>query len=102
MSKASYRAAKRKKANRKAPLLIIVGGVILLLLTAFFALRSKPASNYKAEVNSTPAIRVDKENVDLGTIKLGQTVQVAFDVTNVGDKPLRFTEAPYVEVKEGC
>ena len=33
---------------------------------------------------------------------LGKTVQVDFKLTNVGDQPLTFTEAPYVEVVEGC
>jgi hypothetical protein len=47
-------------------------------------------------------LKADKEKVDLGQVKLGQNVKVAFVLTNVGDKPLRFTEAPYIEVKEGC
>jgi hypothetical protein len=45
---------------------------------------------------------VDKEQVDLGNIPLGQTVEVTFNVANVGDQQLRFTEAPYVELVEGC
>jgi hypothetical protein len=29
-------------------------------------------------------------------------VQVEYQLTNVGDKPLRFTQDPYIEVVEGC
>jgi len=33
---------------------------------------------------------------------LGKTVEVSFLLTNVGDKTLQFTQAPTIEVKEGC
>ena len=49
-----------------------------------------------------PPLKVDKDEVDLGNVKLGQTVEVTFNVANVGDKQLRFAEAPYVELVEGC
>jgi hypothetical protein len=45
---------------------------------------------------------VDKEKVDLGEVKLGKTVEVSFELTNVGDQTLRFSEQPFIEVKEGC
>jgi hypothetical protein len=54
------------------------------------------------EVNGAPSIKVDKEQVDLGDVKLGKTVEVTFKVTNVGDQTLRFQEQPYIEVVEGC
>jgi hypothetical protein len=44
----------------------------------------------------------DREEVDVGDVPLGQTVEVSFEIANTGDKPLRFIEAPYVEVVEGC
>jgi hypothetical protein len=45
---------------------------------------------------------VDKEQVDLGDVKLNQPVEVTFQITNVGDKTLRFEEQPYIDVVEGC
>jgi hypothetical protein len=54
------------------------------------------------QVNGQPARQVDKEKVDFGDVKLGQTVEAKFAVTNVGDQPLRFTAKPYIEVIEGC
>jgi hypothetical protein len=53
-------------------------------------------------VKGTPAMRVDKELVDLGNLELDKTVQVTFNITNVGDQTLRFIEQPYIEVVEGC
>ena len=54
------------------------------------------------EVTGAPKLKVDKSDVDLGTVQLGQTVEVAFELTNIGDRQLRFTDVPYVEVVEGC
>lgn len=96
---------KPKQTGSIAALFIILGGVLLLAASVFFVLRRSPTADQgseKGSVTGAPAIRLDKENVDLGTIKLGQTVNVSFEITNAGDRPLRFTEAPYVEVLEGC
>lgn len=82
--------------------LIIVAGVILIAVIAIGGSNNSTPANYVPEVKGAPALKIDKEKVDLGDVKLGQTVTVLFDVTNVGDQPLRFQEAPYVEVIEGC
>jgi hypothetical protein len=81
--------------------LIIVAGVALIVVTVFSATRNAaPAA--ATEVVGAPALKVDKEKVDLGTIALGTTIEVKFEVTNVGDQPLVFTKAPYLEVVKGC
>jgi hypothetical protein len=80
----------------------VLGGVLLLGLTAFLFWRGGAASSAQIEVSGAPRLKADKEKVDLGAVQLGQTVQVSFKIANVGDKPLRFTEDPYVEVVEGC
>ena len=84
------------------PYLLMLGGVVLLGLTAFLFWRGNASPKAAIEVKGSPALKADKESVDLGEVKLGQTVQVSFQISNAGDKPLRFTEKPYVEVKEGC
>jgi len=91
----------RKPTNPLAPILLVLGGVLLLGLTAFLFWRGA-ASSAPIEVSGAPRLKADKEKVDLGAVQLGQTVQVSFKIANVGDKPLRFTEDPYVEVVEGC
>jgi hypothetical protein len=63
----------------------------------------KPAASLAAiEVKGSPSLKVDQEKIDLGDVKLGKTVEVTFMLTNVGDQPLRFSKAPYIEVAEGC
>jgi hypothetical protein len=70
-------------------------GLILLIGCA-----AAPAST--PEVNGAPKLKVDRESIDLGDRKVGQLVNVSFEITNVGDQPLRITEPPYIEVAAGC
>jgi hypothetical protein len=93
---------RRKSANAFGPILIVLGGVLLLAVTAFLVWRGNASTSVAIEVTGAPRLKADKEKVDLGNVRLGQTVQVAFEIANVGDQPLRFTEDPYVEVVEGC
>jgi hypothetical protein len=81
---------------------LVAAGVILIAVVLIGGNANSTPTNYVPEVKGAPAVKVDKEKVDLGNVKLGQTVSVSFDVTNVGDQPLRFKEKPYVEVVEGC
>ncbi len=103
MSKrAREEALRRKPANRPPWLLFLsLGGLILMMLAGFAAWRD---ATLKAKIETTgaPRLRADREAVDLGNVQLGQTVKVAFELTNVGDQPLRFKEQPYIEVVEGC
>jgi hypothetical protein len=96
--------AKRKqnpRARSKIPLFLMLGGAAILIAALFFVFR-KPAPPYTPEVSGGPSLKADKEKVDLGDIRLGRTVQVSFTIKNVGDQPLQFSDAPYIEVKEGC
>jgi hypothetical protein len=83
-------------------LLIIVAGLALIVVALISSSGGQSASPTTPQVSGAPALQVDKEKVDFGAVKLGQTVEVKFEVTNVGDQPLRFTKKPYVEVIEGC
>lgn len=90
--------------KRRMPLWLPVIGVVgvALLGVVLFNVTAKPAPAVKPEVAGAPALQVDKEKVDLGTVALGDTVEVKFEVTNTGDQPLVFTKAPYLEVIKGC
>lgn len=90
-----------QKKNDKTPLILGIGSVIILIIAAVFVFQKKPAS-YTPEVTGGPSLKVDKEKVDLGDMKLGSTAQVSFEITNVGNQPLQFSKAPFIEVKEGC
>ena len=96
-----YPKKRQKQGPKWWPILVALGGMLLIVL-AFFGLRDKPTPKTPLEVSGSPSLKVDKEKVDLGNVKLGQTVQVSFQLTNVGDQPLRFSKQPYIEVMEGC
>ncbi len=79
--------------------LIIVAGVVLIAVAVLSNNSSSPAA---PTTGGAPALNVDKDRFDFGDVKLGQTVQVSFEVANTGDAPLRFKEKPYIEVAAGC
>jgi hypothetical protein len=54
------------------------------------------------EYSGGPSLKVFQEALDLGDQELGQTVPLRFEIANVGDRPLRITEPPYLEVVKGC
>lgn len=104
----------KRKSNRKNsksllanPLVLVLAGLILMV-GAVFAFRrlTQPIATQtppvNAEVQGAPGLKVDKEKVDLGDVPLDQTVTVTFQLANIGDQILRFTEQPYIEVKQGC
>lgn len=100
-----HKQKKNLRHHRKKqpwPMLLLFGGALLLVIGAVFAFRKPPQPKAAIEVSGTPSLKVDKQKVDLGDVKLGQTVDVKFTLMNVGDQTLRFSKAPYIEVLEGC
>lgn len=96
---------KKNTRHKRQPmpwLLLLIGGGLLLAFGAVFALNRPSQSKAPIEVAGSPSLKVDQEEVNLGEVKLGQYVEVSFQLTNVGDKSLRFEKTPYVEIKEGC
>jgi hypothetical protein len=81
-------------------LLLIIGAGVVLIAVALIS--SRQATTATPQLGDGPALQVDKEKVDLGDVPLGETVNVSFELTNVGDKPLQFTKKPYIEVAAGC
>jgi hypothetical protein len=108
MSNRQLRKAAAKYQQQQTPRVLwwaiglVLAGVVLIAVVVISSNNNSTPANYVPEVTGAPALKVDKEKVDLGNVKLGQTVSVSFDVTNIGDQPLRFEERPYVEVVEGC
>ena len=72
-----------------------LAGLILLIGCA-----TAPVS--RPEVTGAARLKVDRESIDLGDRKVGQPVSASFKITNAGDHPLHFSEAPYIEVAAGC
>jgi hypothetical protein len=97
----------KSKTSQPGPLMVVLAGALLLIVAAFFVFRGNSGSSSTPPANFTPEasgghLKVDRDSVDLGNVPLGKTVQVAFTLTNTGDRTLKFTEAPYIDVKEGC
>jgi len=89
-----------RKERRPVLLYLLIGaGVFLIIAAIWLAL---PKDNSQADQTGTPAITVKPEKIDIGEIKLDTPVSFEFDITNTGNGTLRFAEAPYIEVVEGC
>ena len=78
-------------------MIILVGAVVYGALSS-----RRPTVNVPVEVSGRPAIKVDQTRIDMGDVKLGKTVEATFQVSNVGDQPLRISSAPTIKVLEGC
>jgi hypothetical protein len=105
MSKIRKPVPKRRQtqsgSNRLPTLVLVIAGIVVLIGALFFAFR-KPATAYVPAVAGEPSLKVDQEKIDLGNMKLGSTAFASFQLTNVGDQELQFTQAPTIQVLEGC
>jgi hypothetical protein len=101
-----YKSKRRSSKPINLSLLIVLGGAIVIAAGALLVFSGGGSStvdpSFRPEVTGQPALKADQERVDLGNVRLGEWVSVAFQLTNIGDRPLFFTETPYVEVVEGC
>jgi len=87
---------RRQKQKKSFPWwLLAIGGVLLVMSAFFFA-------NQSGNDGGTPSITVDQQKIDYGDVKFNVNKTFAIKVTNTGDGTLRFKEAPYIEVLEGC
>lgn len=109
MSKSKFSSKRRKKQAGpskflSSPLVLVLAGIVLVAGALFALWKSgQPENpNVPVEVSGSPRLKVDQELVDLGDVPVNQTVSVAFQLTNVGDETLRFTEVPSIKVVEGC
>jgi len=105
MSKHQSKSKSKKNQDRRNSLILLVAvvGGALLLLGAFLAFpKQETDPNFVAEVDGAPSLKADKEKIDFGDVRFNEMVTASFTLTNVGDEALRFTENPYVELKEGC
>jgi hypothetical protein len=92
-----------KLSKRKNwPIILLAGGGALLLIGAFFAFVKPSQINAARDDSGTPRLEVDQELVDFGDVKVDRLVEATFRLTNSGEGTLRFTDAPYIEVLEGC
>jgi len=100
-----YRTKIKPKAQPKQnllPLWLTLLGIGLVLVAFFVFWNNSRQQKANIQVTGAPRLQVDQEVIDYGDVKLGTPVKTDVRVTNIGDQPLRFTEAPFIEIKEGC
>jgi hypothetical protein len=103
-TKARIQERRRKAQRRNTLIMVIVGGLLIItagVMITWDAWSSRADSSLVA-VGGQPSLVVDQELIDYGDVKLNTNLTFDLVVTNVGDQPLKISEAPYVEVKEGC
>lgn len=107
MSKKSYK--KRRVASppppKRFPWLWLTIGAALVLVAGGLGLVWSSSADTPAvtpAVNGSPRLAVDRTEVDEGYIKLNTVVRSTFQLSNVGDQPLKIIGEPWVELIEGC
>ncbi len=93
MSKNKKKLQRQKQTQNYPWLFVALGGVLLVIAAFFLANR---------DGGGTPSIVVDQQKIDYGDVRFGVEKSFAIKVTNTGNGTVRFKEAPYIEVLEGC
>lgn len=81
---------------------IVFGAVAIVVVAGIFLTANVSTAGYVPEVKGAPSLKVEQPYVDLGTMHWNQPAKVSYVLHNVGDQPLRITETPTIQVKEGC
>lgn len=81
---------------------IVIAGVAALFAWSFVDSNAKSNTSVPIEAKGRPKFVADQAQIDLGDVRLGRTVQAEFKFSNTGDQPLSFTQAPIIQVVEGC
>jgi hypothetical protein len=84
----------------------IVGALVLLPIIGVLLLGQSSGGgidpNFTPKVSGAPSLEVVQPFFELGDQHFNNTVQVVYNLQNVGDQPLQILEIPRVQVLEGC
>ena len=96
--KTQYQKKKQKEKQSKRLLIgLVSGGIALIAFALFMAFGGSSKDD-----GGTPVVSVDQELIDYGVVKFNTGLAFEVTVTNEGDGMLRFSEVPYIEVRDGC
>ena len=113
-SKSKGKRAPIGKKRSPWPIVLVLGGLALVVAVIAGSLLYKPGQPAEdtgpgtpslaiAEINSSPEAQIDGLKVDFGDLKLGaELASLTLTVANSGDKALNFTQAPYIQLADGC
>jgi hypothetical protein len=99
---ATKRKPKPPARRSLLPLWLVLAGLALAALAAAGFWNNTRPGRAGVQAGGGPRLWVEPEVIDHGNVRLNTRVKDAIRVTNAGDRPLIFTEAPYVQVLEGC
>jgi hypothetical protein len=109
MSSSSHKSRQRKTRNILGipikTLPWVVGALVLLPIIGVLLFGQSAGSidpNFTPKVSGASSLEVTQPFFDLGDQHFNNTVQVVYNLQNVGDQALHIQEIPRVEVLEGC
>jgi hypothetical protein len=111
----SKQKGKRAQSRRSPwPVLLVVGGVLLVagVIAASLLGGSSPSDDAAGSgapalsitaIDKSPEAQVDGLKVDFGAMQLGgELATLQLTLKNTGDGALKFSEAPYIQLADGC
>ena len=97
------RRRRQEERNRSLKTAIpVVAGIIILLAVGYslFTLATQSSRPVSGVVG--PRLQVDRDQIDLGRQKLGNTVRAVFNLKNLGDGTLNLNVPRTVTLLTGC
>lgn len=92
-----------KQTQNKRPIWLFGLIGVIVLSAGIPLLNDFNKKTYESEYQGGPRISVDQDYFDYGEIPNGKDpIRTNIWVSNVGDRTLNFSEAPYIELVEGC
>jgi hypothetical protein len=113
-SKSKGKRAPTRKKRSPWPIVMLLGGLALVAAVIIGNLVYQPDQQAEdtgpgtpslaiADIKSSPDAQIDGLKVDFGDMKLGaELATLTLTVANSGDKALNFTQAPYIQLADGC
>ncbi|MDE3091175.1 MAG: hypothetical protein KGJ80_17535 [Chloroflexota bacterium] len=95
------RQQEERNKNLKIAIPVVVGIVAVLAVGYSFFMQATPARPVNTAVVG-PHLQVDRDQIDLGKQRLGNTVRALFNLKNTGDSTLKLNVPRTVTLLQGC
>jgi hypothetical protein len=113
-SKSKSKQPPARKRRSPWPVVLVLGGLLLVAVVIAGSQLSRSSQGDEASGPGTPALsvanmesspeaQIDALKVDFGDMKLGaELATLRLTLRNSGDKTLQFSQAPYIQLADGC